>query len=79
MNLILLGPKDGRMLRESVQFLKSSLPRSYLIYVDGATHDFDVDQPERFATLVGDYLKRGEAFLANEDDKWSTAARSVSG
>ena len=65
LTLILLGTKDGRMPPESVQLLKDRLPRSFLVYVYDAAHSIETDQPERFATLVEDFLQRGEAFIVN--------------
>ena len=66
LTLILLGTKDGRMPRESVQLLKDRLPRAFLVYVYDAAHSIETDQPERFANLVGDFLQRGETFLVNQ-------------
>ena len=66
LTLILLGTRDGRMPRESVQLLKDRLPRAFLVYVYDAAHSIETDQPERFANLVGDFLQRGETFLVNQ-------------
>lgn len=66
--LILLGTKDGRMPRESVQLLKDRLPRGFLVYVYDAAHSIETDQPERFANLVEDFLRRGETFIVNQTD-----------
>jgi len=63
--LILRGTKDGRVPDESVLFLKAKIPTSHLIYVYDAAHAIEVDQPERFLTLVGDFLARGQGFLVN--------------
>jgi hypothetical protein len=48
-----------------VLFLKAKIPTSHLIYVYDAAHAIEVDQPERFLTLVGDFLARGQGFLVN--------------
>ena len=66
LTLILLGTKDGRMPRESVQLLKDRLTRVFLVYVYDAAHSIETDQPERFANLVEDFLERGETFLVNQ-------------
>ena len=52
MILILLGTKDRRMLQECVQRLKSSL-RSYLIHVNDAAHNFEVDRLRLSETVRG--------------------------
>ena len=64
--LVLLGTRDGRMPRESVQLLKDRLPRAFLVYVYDAAYSIETDQPERFANLVEDFLQRGEAFIVNQ-------------
>lgn len=65
LTLILYGTKDGAIPIESPRLLKQKIPRSFLIYVYDAAHNVEVDQPERFSDLVGDFLARGEAFLVN--------------
>jgi hypothetical protein len=56
--------------KESVQLLKSRLPRSYLVYVWDAAHAIEVDQPERMLLLVEGFLQRSEGFMVN----WGTLA-----
>ena len=68
LTLIVLGTKDGRIGSDSVQLLKREIPRSHLIYIYDAAHNIEVDQPERFAGVVGDFLKRAEAFIVNWGD-----------
>lgn len=63
--LILHGTKDGMIPEESAIFLKSRIATSHLVYVYDAAHAMEVDQPERFTTLVGDFLARGQGFLVN--------------
>ena len=65
LTLILHGTKDGIVPTASARLLKERIPRSHLVYVYDAAHALDVDQPERWATLVGDFLARGEAFIVN--------------
>jgi pimeloyl-ACP methyl ester carboxylesterase len=65
LTLILHGTKDGIIPLASPRLLKERIPRSHLVYVYDAAHALDVDQPERWATLVGDFLARGEAFIVN--------------
>jgi pimeloyl-ACP methyl ester carboxylesterase len=68
LTLILHGTKDGVIPIASPRLLKARIGRSHLIYVYDAAHGIDVDQPERFARLVGDFLARGEAFIVNHAD-----------
>ncbi|HUZ74950.1 MAG TPA: alpha/beta hydrolase [Stellaceae bacterium] len=71
--LILHGTKDGMIPIESANFLKARIPRSHLVFVYDAAHAIEVDQPERFAALVGDFLERGQAFLVNPGAAGATA------
>ncbi len=77
--LVMLGTKDGRMTPESVQLVKERMSRAFLVYVYDAAHNIEVDQPERFASLVGDFLHRGEVFLVNQNQGSSAAVRSAAG
>ena len=61
--LILGGSKDVRVPAAAVQLLRSKIRRSSLVYVYDAAHLLEVDQPERVALLVEDFLIRGEAFI----------------
>lgn len=65
LSLILIGTRDGRIPVDSVQLLKREIPRAHLVYIYDAAHNIEVDQPERFAGVVGDFLTRGEAFIVN--------------
>lgn len=75
----MLGTKDGRMTAASVQLIKERMRRAFLVYVYDAAHNIEVDQAERFASLVGDFLRRGEVFLVNQDGGTSAAVRSAAG
>jgi pimeloyl-ACP methyl ester carboxylesterase len=70
LTLILHGTADRMIPKESVQLLKSRLPRSYLVYVWDAAHAIEVDQPERMLSLVESFLQRSEGFMVN----WGTLA-----
>ena len=61
--LILHGTEDRIIGRESVQLLKSRLPKSFLVYVWDAAHNIEVDQPERMLELVEAFLDRSDAFV----------------
>ena len=78
LTLVMLGTKDGRMTPESVQLIKERMSRAFLIYVYDAAHNIEVDQPERFAALTGDFLKRGEVFLVNQSSGQDTDAATHS-
>jgi len=61
--LILHGTEDRIIGRESMQLLKSRLPKSFLVYVWDAAHNIEVDQPERMLALVEAFLERSDAFV----------------
>ena len=70
LTLILHGTADRTIPKESVQLLKSRLPRSYLVYIWDAAHAIEVDQPERVLAVLGSFLERSEGFIVN----WGTLA-----
>ncbi len=61
--LILHGTEDRIITKDSMQLLKSRLPRSFLVYVWDAAHNIEVDQPERMLELVEAFLERSDAFV----------------
>jgi len=63
LTLILAGVQDGVIPPETGRLLKARLPHSYLVYVHGAAHNIEVDQPEYFMRVVGDFLTWGDGFL----------------
>jgi pimeloyl-ACP methyl ester carboxylesterase len=63
--LILHGTEDRIITKDSMQLLKSRLPRAFLVYVWDAAHNIEVDQPERMLELVEGFLERSEAFVVN--------------
>lgn len=63
--LIVHGTEDRIVLKESMQLLKSRLPRAFLVYVWDAAHNIEVDQPERLLPLVSSFLERSDAFMVN--------------
>jgi pimeloyl-ACP methyl ester carboxylesterase len=66
LTLIVHGTKDGIIPLESPRLLKARIPHATLIFIYDAAHSIDVDQPERFAGVVDDFLTRGEAFIVND-------------
>jgi pimeloyl-ACP methyl ester carboxylesterase len=63
--LILHGTEDRIIATASMQRLKHSLRRAYLVYVWDAAHNIEVDQPRRMSALVRAFLERSEAFVVN--------------
>ena len=61
--LILHGTEDRITGRESMQLLKSRVPKAFLVYVWDAAHNIEVDQPERMLELVEAFLERSDAFV----------------
>ena len=57
--LILQGAEDGVLAPASVEFLASQIPQARLVFVEGAGHLIDIDEPERFINLVRDFLAPG--------------------
>jgi pimeloyl-ACP methyl ester carboxylesterase len=70
LTLILHGTADRMIPKESVQLLKSRLPRAYLVYIWDAAHAIEVDQPERVLAVLTSFLERSEGFMVN----WGTLA-----
>ncbi len=64
--LILMGTQDGIIPASTGHLLKSRIALSHLIYMHGAAHAIEIDQPQRTAALIGDFLDRGESFLVRE-------------
>jgi pimeloyl-ACP methyl ester carboxylesterase len=63
--LILHGTEDRIIAAESMQRLKSALRRAFLVYVWGAAHDIEVDQPDRVLPVVQSFLERSDAFVVS--------------
>jgi pimeloyl-ACP methyl ester carboxylesterase len=63
LTLVLAGAQDGVIPPETGRLLKAQLPHSYLIYVHDAAHNIEIDQPDFFSRVVGDFLAWGEGFL----------------
>ena len=73
LTLVLHGTADGVIPVESPRYLKANLPHGHLLYVYDAAHNIEIDQPERFVELVGDFLRRGETFLVNAGSELAQA------
>ncbi len=69
LTLIVQGTEDGVVPPESARLLKKHIPASFLSYVFDAAHGIEVDQPDRFAALVREFLERGPAMIINWKDQ----------
>jgi pimeloyl-ACP methyl ester carboxylesterase len=65
LTLILQGTDDVRVPAEAVQTVRRAVANAQLLYVYDAAHALEIDQPERVAGLVEDFLLRAEAFIVN--------------
>jgi pimeloyl-ACP methyl ester carboxylesterase len=63
--LLVYGTLERIVPIETCRILKEAIPRIYFNYIYDAAHTIEVDQPERFVGIVGDFLERGEAFIVN--------------
>jgi pimeloyl-ACP methyl ester carboxylesterase len=63
LTLVVAGAQDGVIPPNSVRLLKARVPHCYLTYVHDAAHNIEVDQPDFFSGVVGDFLTWGEGFL----------------
>ncbi len=61
--LVLFGTRDRVIPPEMGRDYRRRLPNCHLIYVYDAGHAIDADRPEAFASVVGDFLERREAFV----------------
>lgn len=64
LTLLIQGTRDVRVPAESVQELHGKIRHSTIVYIDDAAHALEVDQPERVADVVEDFIRRGAAFMA---------------
>ena len=61
----LAGTSDGRVPVEADYLLSERIADCHLIFVYDAAHNIEVDQPDRFLTVVRSFLDRGKAFIVN--------------
>ena len=61
--LVLFGTMDRRIPPEMGRIYREKLPNCHFILVYDAGHAIDVDRPEAFASVVGDFLQRREGFV----------------
>jgi len=63
--LVLVGTKEKSVPPQAVWLLRNAIKRCHSIYLYDAAHIVDIDQPERFAAVVGDFLSRAESFIVH--------------
>jgi pimeloyl-ACP methyl ester carboxylesterase len=66
--LVLFGEFDGVIPPENGRTYRRFMSNSSLQYVQDAAHDIQGDRAEAFADVVGDFLRRGMAFLVPDQD-----------
>jgi pimeloyl-ACP methyl ester carboxylesterase len=66
--LVVFGEFDGVIPPENGRTYRRYLSNSSFQIVHDAAHDIQADRPEAFADLVGDFLRRGMAFLVPDRD-----------
>ena len=66
--LVLFGEFDGVIPPENGRTYRRFMSNSSLQYVHDAAHDIQGDRAEAFADVVGDFLRRGMAFLVPDED-----------
>jgi pimeloyl-ACP methyl ester carboxylesterase len=64
--LVLLGTDDKVTPPEDPRLYRRFLQSCHIVFVYGAAQAIDADQPEAFASLVGDFLTRKEQFVVRE-------------
>ncbi len=77
LTLLIQGTCDVRVPAESVQELKGKIRNSTIVYIYDAAHSLEVDQPERVAEVVEDFIRRGEAFIVNPGELLDRIADAV--
>ena len=66
--LVLFGDFDGVIPPENGRSYRRYMSNSSYQIVHDAAHDIQADRPEAFADVVGDFLRRGMAFLVPDKD-----------
>jgi pimeloyl-ACP methyl ester carboxylesterase len=64
--LVLFGTEDKVTPPEGPRLYRELLQSCHIMFVYGAAQAIDVDRPEAFASLVGDFLTRKEQFVVRE-------------
>jgi len=64
--LVMFGTSDRLTPPELGRIYREKIPRCHLVLLYDASHDAAGDRPEAFASLVSDFLERGEAFIVTQ-------------
>ena len=64
--LVLIGTRDQIVPPDMGRVYCEKLPNCNFILVYDAAHEADADRPEAFASLAGDFLRRQQGFLVND-------------
>ena len=64
--LVVYGTQDTVNKPETGRVYRDKLPNCNYVLVYKAGHDVATDRPEAFASLVGDFLERREAFIVSQ-------------
>lgn len=65
--LVLFGTLDRVIPPEMGRIYRARLPRCNFVLMYDAGHALDADRPEAFASVVADFLARGEGFLVRTE------------
>ncbi len=65
--LVLFGTSDRVIPPEMGRVYREKLSRCNFILVYDAGHAMDIDRPEAVASVVGDFLERGEGFIVKRE------------
>ena len=64
--LILQGTDDGTIPAPSAQLLDGALEKAFLVYIERAGHDLEVDQPERVLSAVREFAEHPDDFIVTK-------------
>jgi pimeloyl-ACP methyl ester carboxylesterase len=61
--LVVMGTRDGLIPPELGRIYKDLIPGAHLVFVYDAGHAIAAERPDAFVEVVGDFLRRQEAFV----------------
>jgi pimeloyl-ACP methyl ester carboxylesterase len=64
--LVIIGTRDQLTPPDLGRIYREKMPRCQFVLLYDAAHEAAAERPEAFASLVSDFLIRGEAFIVNE-------------
>lgn len=65
--LSLFGTSDRLSPTGSARLYRTMLPGGYIVMVYDAAHVIEVERPEAVASIVADFLERGERFIVSKE------------